>query len=103
MERLRERRVGDFEIWCAESARRAKMTEHERIVEDLHEEFTEAVQHGTINEFFMRIAAEKLELARLRRSDRESRSHAERLVRSLRRVKHELDHFVEVHEPTHER
>lgn len=86
--------VGDA-MSDARSARRAKMSEHERLVEDLHEEFTEAVRRGTIGEFFMRIAAEKLELASLRASARRTNLAMRDAVNSAKKVQRAAQAYVD--------
>lgn len=74
--------------------RRASLTEHARALEDVVDEYTAAVRDGSTQAFFERVAADRVERARLATSEKEGQDFSARFVFAARRIHEGLGEFL---------
>jgi len=83
--------------------RRDGMSEHGRALEDVVDEYTAAVKDGTTQEFFERVAADRVERARLSSVERAMADRERKILFAAREMKDDLEEFfhaVEVADAT---
>jgi hypothetical protein len=78
----------------ARHQRRATLTEHGRKLEDVIDEYTAAVKSGTTQEFFERVARDRVELDRLTLSEKEGQDFSARFVFAARQIHEGLGEFL---------
>jgi len=78
----------------ARAKRRASLTEHARKLEDVVDEYTGAVRDGTTQEFFEKLARDRVELDRLTLAEKNGQDFSARFVFATREIHQALGEFL---------